>query len=385
MKRLFGSMGVEMLALCAALTGYASSPTKANAEMAQIEMVQVPAGTFPMGLSVEMCEANRKLNSALYGGSGDSPPRPDKVDKVHQVTLSAYQIGKYEVTNRQYCSVLNWALAKGYLKTKRGEAWAGSGDIYGNGSRYWSYPVLSFTELYSNIQFYHGVFSSRKRVGLPGGTEYSMDTHPVVQVSWYGAAAFCNWLSEMQGLAPCYDMTTPDCKLRVPSPSPGGYRLPTEAEWERAAAWDGKKHWIYGFTSDRISGDSQCNYAMGSPNANAFQRSYVNPLGLTLMPHTSPVGWFNGVNISPNGNVKTVNSVSPVGAYDMSGNVWEWCEDWSGASGSDGPNSEQSPSCCRDIRGGNWNRTGEWGVSTMSCGNLPEHMADETGFRVAKS
>jgi len=143
----------------------------------------------------------------------------------------------------------------------------------------------------------------------------SMDTHPVIYVSWYGAVAFCNWLSQMQGLAPCYDMTTAGWPLTTAPPTTGGYRLPTEAEWERAAAWDGTKHWIYGFTGDTLTDDTRSN-------SNAS-----NPLRLASAtgPLTTPVGWFDG---SPNSIVTTVNSVSPVGAYDMCGNVAEWCGDW---------------------------------------------------------
>jgi len=77
---------------------------------------------------------------------------------------------------------------------------------------------------------------------------------------------------------------------------------------------------FYGFKSDTLTGKSQCNYQDDNPD-------YVNPLGLLGNYHTSPVGWFNGTNVSPNGNILTVNSVSPAGCYDMSGNVQQWCQD----------------------------------------------------------
>jgi len=231
------------------------------------------------------------------------------------VTLSSYWIGKYEVTNLQYADVLKWALAQGYLKDAAGDPWTGTGDIYGGGNRQ---ILLAIGESTCNIQYSGEVFSCKTRVGLGN---YSMDTHPVIHVSWYGAVAFCNWLSEWQGVTPCYDMSSANWPLTVPPPTSGGYRLPTEAEWERAAAWDGSKHWIYGFTSDTLTGKNRCNYRDFSPN-------YVNPLGLTSYPYTSPVGWFDGVHMSPNGSIATVSSTSPVGCYDMSGNVWEWCHDW---------------------------------------------------------
>ncbi len=148
---------------------------------------------------------------------------------------------------------------------------------------------------------------------------YSMADHPVVLVSWYGAVVYGNWLSEIQGLQPVYD---PSSWERI-EPLPNGYRIPTEAEWERAAAWDNTgegKHWRYGVSSDTID----------STNANfkpTTETAHINPLGLTSHPYTSPVGWFNGVNVSPNGNVQTLNAESPVGAFDMAGNAVEWCHD----------------------------------------------------------
>ncbi len=121
---------------------------------------------------------------------------------------------------------------------------------------------------------------------------------------------FCNWLSEKEGFAPCYDLSHGSLK----SPCPNGYRLPTEAEWERAAAWSGSKHYVYGMKSDALTAFKSCNW---------FDVTAGNPFGFAGEPYTSPVGWFNGTNISPNGNFKTINSPSPAGCYDMSGNVKE--------------------------------------------------------------
>ena len=197
----------------------------------------------------------------------------------------------------------------------------------------------------------------------------------MVLVSWYGAKAFCNWLSQMRGLATCYDMTAENWPLTSAPPTPGGYRLPTEAEWERAAAWDGTKHWIYGFTGDTLTDNTRCNYIIN------------NPLGLTASPLTTPVGWFDG---SPNSSLTTVNSVSPVGAYDMCGNVAEWCGDWYSDSYYQGgamvnPTGPET-GYQHPYRGGHWSASA-WDSrsATRAPGNMnPLGVLNCIGFRVVR-
>ncbi len=327
--------------------------------------VSVPAGTFVMGNS-------GAGDDSTYAAADELP--------VHAVTLGAYKIGKYDVTNKEYCDVLNWALAQGYLQDSTDVPWAGTGDIYAGGNLQ---IILIFTDPDSNIEFAGGVFSPKKRLGLPGTTIYPMDTHPVIDVSWYGAAAYCNWLSQMDKLTPCYDMTSAEWSLVVAPPTPGGYRLPTEAEWERAAAWDGNKHWIYGFTADTLG------KAADRCNDKTDGTVFVNPLGLTSGPFTSPVGWFDGVNVSPNGSVATVNSVSPAGCYDMCGNVWQWVQDWydpayySGGSMTNptGP----APALYRVYRGGSWGNGFSACRSAFRDDNNPENTGYDIGFRIARS
>ncbi len=101
------------------------------------------------------------------------------------------------------------------------------------------------------------------------------DKHPVVMVTWYGAKAFAKWLSQKTGHK---------------------FRLPTEAEWEYACRSGGKKV-KYGTSSGKLSRDLA---------------NYRGTGGRDRWKHTSPVGSF-----PPN----------QLGLYDMSGNVWEWCED----------------------------------------------------------
>jgi formylglycine-generating enzyme required for sulfatase activity len=125
-------------------------------------------------------------------------------------------------------------------------------------------------------------------------------------------------------------------------------------------------------------------------------RASVNPLGLSTLPFTSPVGWFDGVDVSPNGGVRTVNSVSPVGCYDMSGQVSEWVHDWYGPNyyNAGGPPWENptgpalNAGVGRVLRGGSWwfpefdARTANRAAVAPDGSNM---LLFTVGFRVAKS
>jgi formylglycine-generating enzyme required for sulfatase activity len=117
--------------------------------------------------------------------------------------------------------------------------------------------------------------------------------HPAASVGWHGAAAYCNWRSEQEGLEPAYDLETWKCDFRA-----GGYRLPTEAEWEYAARGD-LRYAMYPWGND-IDG-TRANY-----------RQSGDPYD-SVWPSTTPVGSF-----PPNS----------YGLYDMAGNAKELCHDW---------------------------------------------------------
>ncbi len=187
------------------------------------DFVYVPAGAFKMGDNI---------------GDGEARERP-----VHTVTLDAYFIGKFEVTNGEWRKFRD---DPGYDDAKY---WPGNRPVPKDQVPYWKQPQN------------HG-----------GGTPDS-DNYPVLGVNWDSAVAYCNWLSAKTGKK---------------------YRLPTEAEWEKAAR-----------------GTDQRKYPWGSTIDHSFA-TYVKDAGFITATST-------GVN---------AKGASPYGAQDMAGNVMEWCQDW---------------------------------------------------------
>jgi len=219
-----------------------------------IRWCDVPAGTFLMGSTKKDKEAfNRE-------------------QPQHKVTVSAFQISRYPVTNAQYRAFVEDG---GYTAK---EYWDAEG---------WKWKAQNKV---AGPETYGGWFD------LPN--------HPVVGVSWYEAAAFCNWLTKKtHPLAPSLllaqkrggELTPSDSPSLREERGPGGeflIRLPTEAEWEYAArGTDGR---IY-------------------PWGNKITTEHAN-YAATGLGATSAVGCF------PSG-------MSPYNCEDMSGNVWEWCVD----------------------------------------------------------
>jgi formylglycine-generating enzyme required for sulfatase activity len=140
---------------------------------------------------------------------------------------------------------------------------------------------------------------------LPPDDAGNKTNHPMVEVSWFGAAAYSNWRSTQHGWQPCYDLSTWECDLTA-----NGYRLPTEAEWEYAAR-GGEHNPYYKFPWGNDIDGSMANYVgSGDPYE-------------TDSPPTTPVGYYDGEQI-PSGS----DMANGYGLYDIVGNVYEWCNDW---------------------------------------------------------
>lgn len=304
-------------------------------------MVLVPGGTFEMG------------DPFLEGGADELP--------VHEVHLSPYSIDQTEVTNQQYAEALNWALKQGYLISVI------DGTIYqADDVQQRRYGETAASSIYSRVQWDGVLFSA----------DQARADHPMLMVTWYGAAAYCNWRSAMEGRPLAYDTSTFACDF-----GSGGYRLPTEAEWEKAAAWDPveQRHLRFGEHSDG------CGFnCLDGDRANCLLSG--DPFAFGNYPWTTPTGYYNGTN---QGGYPTQDGRSYYGCFDMSGNVWEWCNDWyvfgyHNAGSSDDPTGPDDGTV-RVLRGGSWVEPASAMRSAARNANGPGNRFNNVGFRAAIS
>jgi formylglycine-generating enzyme required for sulfatase activity len=190
----------------------------------------------------------------------------------------------------------------------------------------------------------------------PSYTPSCGSTCPVESVNWHMAAAFTNAVSTAAGLTECYACngsgSSVSCGVGVDPYTCDGYRLPTEAEWEGAA---------------------RCGEDLLYAGSNTL----------------GDVGWYNRNSGS---QAHTVASKDPnaCGLYDLSGNVWEWTQDWydSGYYSSSGRTDPTGATIGfnRVFRGGSWYNSNRADLRVARRASLaPTYFFDYLGFRLART
>jgi formylglycine-generating enzyme required for sulfatase activity len=174
---------------------------------------------------------------------------------------------------------------------------------------------------------------------------------PVENVSWYDAISFCNKLSEEKGLTKFYTIDGTNVTMNWGA---NGYRLPTEAEWEYAAR--------------------------GGQLSKGYKYSGSNDI--------DAVAWYDGNSGNKTHAVGT-KQPNELGIYDMSGNVWEWSNDWYSDNyySSSPSNNPQGPSTgsSRVIRGGSWYFDADYCRATYRFSVSPGLSYGFIGFRLART
>jgi formylglycine-generating enzyme required for sulfatase activity len=279
-------------------------------------MVLIPAGSFTMG-------------NCMDSGEGFSSELP-----LHTVYVSGFYMDTNLVTSNLWQMVTAWNGGNGYSYT-----YAGSGKASG---------------------------------------------HPVQYIDWYDCVKWCNARSQMESLTPCYYRDPGFSTVyKVGQVEPyvkwgaNGYRLPTEAEWEKAARGGLSGH---RFPWGDLITQTNANYYVVQGNGRNY---YAYDQGATpgyhpgfndgVMPYTSPVGCF---------------AANGYGLYDRAGNVWQWCWDcylgayYSSSPGSDprGPDSGAD----RVLRGGSWLNDARLTRCAFRYSSYPNYTYNYRGFRCVR-
>lgn len=182
---------------------------------------------------------------------------------------------------------------------------------------------------------------------------------PMIQVSFWGAAAYCNWLSRTEALRPVYDLAARRADFDA-----DGYRLPTEAEWE-AACREGRP-------DGAVPEPDECNSADAGPACRKL-RAGETLAGNFLPGHPAPV---------PVGSLPADHA----GLFEMLGNLREWCQDRFGPYGGEPQRNPRGPErgAFRVVRGGSFIDPADTLGPATRLAAYEDTKCEVYGFRVAR-
>lgn len=353
-----GARRKPLIPVLVVLLSAAIAPVAFAAEQPSVmeHMVLVPGGVFNMG------------DVFAEGNKNETP--------VHEVELSDFYIGKFEVTVAQYNTFVD---ETGYLtRAERFDSREKQQDRYDRlvakamaGERDEEFKTLAAEFLESGgCHFWQpdpGRFDFSVDCNWRTPLVDQTDNDPVVCLAWVDAASYCNWLSAKEGLPPAYDVDTGELLDEAGKPTDDvtavrGYRLPTEAEWEYAAR-EGGKEVRFGNGSNTARAEEI--------NFDAARGDYPFSVEGEYSGGTTPVASY---------------PANALGLFDMSGNAWEWCSDfYAGYAAEARSDLATNSGAAKILRGGRFGGDAKEARVFTRTPYESINRCNASGFRLAKS